>query len=200
MKKTMLLLSILFILIGKINGQITDTVRINDTIFNNAILFKDVNKKIVFDVQSPFYIIGTRKYEDFADMALKLKKLIILYDKRDSVRAKSNDDLNNFYDQLFGEYISMSKKVVETINFNNGKLEAVQSNLTTANAVLGDVKSDIRSSIETIQRTKEDISKAKDLITGAVKDLNDVKKWNKPIVAILAGAGGVVLGVLIGKL
>jgi hypothetical protein len=94
----------------------------------------------------------------------------------------------------------MSKKVVETINFNNGKLEAVQSNLITANVVLGDVKSDIRNSIETIQRTKNDISIAKDLIKGAVKDLNEVKKWNKPIVAVLAGAGGVILGVLIGKL
>jgi hypothetical protein len=200
MKKIILLLSILFILIGKINGQTSDTIRINDTIFNNAIFFKDVNKKIVFDVQSPFYVVGTKKYEDFADIALKLKKLIILYDKRDSVRAKSNDDLNNFYDQLFGEYVSMSKKVVETINFNNGKLEAVQSNLITANVVLGDVKSDIRNSIETIQRTKNDISIAKDLIKGAVKDLNEVKKWNKPIVAVLAGAGGVILGVLIGKL
>jgi hypothetical protein len=70
MKKIILLLSILFILIGKINGQTSDTIRINDTIFNNAIFFKDVNKKIVFDVQSPFYVVGTKKYEDFADIAL----------------------------------------------------------------------------------------------------------------------------------
>ena len=206
MKKLLLLLFCIALFYQNIHAQIIDTLHIDENTLKSPLpipLGVLGQKKYyildVSDVRTSIFLSGENILKKYLEDSTTIYQLIDLYDQKDGLRKENIVGLNQYFDELLKEYRSLAKNVSEKIRFSDGQLSIVQRNLRDAHNEILIAKGGISQAKTEISSASTSIASAKDDINKAIVKLESAKKGNSFWLPIIAGAGGVFLGILIGK-
>jgi hypothetical protein len=205
MKKIFLLFLLLLSIGEGVNAQVDnikiDTLKIDvDTIQKKLFIgVSNKNLRLFLETSSSFYIVDSLYFSGLQATFADVQDLVTLYESKDKIRVDNITALKLSFEKLYKEYTDITSKVYSRVTSTNRQLSVVQSNLKQASQDIKAAQTGIVSAKTEVSNASTQISSAQKEIKDAIIKLESVKKGNGFWIPALAGAGGLLLGILIGK-